>query len=304
MEGFITLSGHGPERYRLHHGLVSAAGPIANLLAAALGSAIFMWTEVPGGVDVALTIWIGVNVFIGVANLLPMRIGGTVGEVSSDGLQLLNLHRMQDDQVAQQIDVARFSHALAELQLGHPQRTLALLDQLPPDWELSGWAKTLRISALGMLGRVDEGIRAGRSLLASSPEAPVRAVTESDLAYLLLLTGDADVLDEAERLARSGFATLPMYLGIIATLGAVLIARENYREGLQLLDDERFRMETPWNRASVLASRAMAEHGLGHRDKATRSLAKAMRLWAGHPMIVRVSAAQPAAPVGTASIGA
>lgn len=291
-DGLVTLSGMHADLYRIQSALVVASGPGINLLVAVLVFIALRHGLVSPSLHDALVMLMIVNAFVGISNLLPLTMKGPYGPLGSDGLQLLQLSRMSPAEAARRVTGARLDHAFAELRVGHAERALALVEPLLEEEEFGVIARRLRVAGLAGAGRTEDAAQEAARLLASADmQVHERAIAENDLAYTLLLTGDSSRLEEAEVLARSAYRVLPMQLSVISTLGSVLVAREKFEEGLALLSDRRFRIESASNRASVLAARAMAERGLGFGDRAERSLARAARLDAGHPLVTRGAAA-------------
>ncbi len=297
VEGYITINGHSVDLFKAQQSLVTAAGPVTNLLVAAVAFAHHMTI----GFDVSttlVTLFIALNVMVGAINLVPMKARGPFGEIPSDGLQLWHLRCMPEAEIAQAMAASQLMHAFAEYQGGSPDTVLELLDQIPESGEVSNVARTLVTVCLAESGRLDEGIVAARELLDLADLEPyVEATAENNLAYVLLLSRDPDVLEEAEQLARSAFQQLPMSLAVISTLGSVLVARGLYEEGLRLLSDRRFAMETRSHQASVLAARSLAERALGNPRRAMLSLSKAMRFDPTHPLVAAAAASADSLPL-------
>jgi tetratricopeptide (TPR) repeat protein len=280
-EGLVLPLHRTARHYRWKQMLIVVAGPAVNAAAAIPGLILLVNTDYydQGLAARSLLFWTIINAGLAICNLLPFRIKTAFTEQPSDGAQLLSLPKMSDERIDELIAARQRTLALLEFQYGDMNAGLAVIeDELERD-DTSAHNQIVATALFAETGRLEKCIASGRKYLDSEGLAPMeRAILQNNVANALFLTGDPAHLDEADTLSAMAMETLPMLLAVRSTRGAVLIASGRYREGVDLLTDKRFRMETRRHRARVACGRAQGEAHLGRLEKAAASLREAMRL--------------------------
>jgi tetratricopeptide (TPR) repeat protein len=283
IEGLVVLSPRSPRHYRKKMALILVAGSAANLLCAAIGyevSGAHAVTLSTIGSDVAL-LFTGVNLLL-VLNLLPIVSNGPFGALRSDGLQLLDLLKVDDAEIEKRVSEVRFTEAYLTFLYGDLERAHALIAPALESGELKGKERTLATAVLINLGRTEEGIALARRYLADGGTPDERAMLMNNLAWALADPARGKLtpatLGEADELSASAMDVLPMANAVRGTRGAVLVEKGAYREAIELLADKRFRLEPRRTRAAVKAALALALAGLGDTAAAAKALQEAADL--------------------------
>jgi tetratricopeptide (TPR) repeat protein len=290
LEGLVLPRPPSTRHYRKKMALVLVAGTAVNVLCAA-GTWYLLDPGALGDTARGLAaLWIAANLAMAL-NLLPIVSRGALGTLRSDGLQLLELRKMSDDQVEQRVRNAAFVEAYVAFHCNDPERAYAALAPALAAGELDG-SRVLATAILFASGRGrDAADLARRCLAADGHTLDEQGMLMNNLACALLDPradgpSAADIA-EADTLSARAMELIPMANAVRATRGGVLVELGRYEEAAALLADKRFRLEPPWNRASVQANLARALAGLGQRERAAAALRTAARLAPGHPHVER-----------------
>jgi tetratricopeptide (TPR) repeat protein len=281
-EGLIIPACESREHFRKKALLITVAGPLANLAMGLLGLFVLLSLEgqhlsnlVGGGIF----LWTLINFAFGIGNLAPFSSRTAFGEVKSDGAQILAFRRIPDHDIEKILRHRNILRASIEFAYGEMERCLSIFEEEVASSEDSVLYKTLITAALGETHRVDRGVEVGRRYLVDDSLGLMeKALLQNNLAFTLFLRGNAGDLDEAGELSARAIEVLPMTLSVKGTRGSILIAQGRYREGVELLTDKRFRLETPSHRATVYAIRAEGLARLGELTLARKSLRAAQSL--------------------------
>lgn len=280
-EGLVLPLHRTARHFRWKQMLIVAAGPAVNAAAALPGLFLLVNSDyyAQGPAAWSLLFWTIINAVLAIGNLVPFKIKTAFTEQPSDGAQLLSLPKMSDDSVDELIAARQRTLALLEFQYGDMDAGLAAIeDELERD-NASAHSQIVATALLAETGRVERCIESGRKYLESEALPPMeRAILQNNVAYALFLTGDPAHLEEADALSAMAMEVLSMLLAVRSTRGAILIAGGRYREGVDLLTDKRFRMETRRHGARVACGRAKGEAHLGKLEEAAASLREAMKL--------------------------
>ena len=280
-EGLISITFSSKEHFRKKMALIVAAGPIANLIAALAGAYYALESGSPLS-DIplaALMLWIAINAFLFLGNLFLDTNDTAVGSQPSDGSQLMALPGLSDEDIDRAIRARSIVLAYVEYLYGRPDKALDLIEDEIEHGENSFLTQDFVTVLYAEAGRLEEGIEIGREYLRNEDLEPqMRAFLQNNLAFILFLTSDPELLDEAHDLSTAAFEALPMMLAVRSTHGSILIAKGRYQEGVDLLTDKRFRLETPKNRATVGAVRAVGLAKLGELESARRAIQVAREL--------------------------
>jgi tetratricopeptide (TPR) repeat protein len=299
-EGMVYASFATRNCYRLKSLLIFVAGPIANLLSAAAAYALFQHLGPDTSRLIAgfLVIWSVYNLFIGVQNLWPRRVHTRFGEVLTDGAQILALPRLSEKDIDARIGGNDLVLAYMEYQYGDKNRALELakselarVRQAGDDGGVE--IKSLITALLADLHHTDEGIAHGRQFLSEDENLTAYGVAtlKNNLACTLFESGDKSRLAEADKLSKDAFEAVPMLLPMISTRGSILIALGCLEEGVEMLSDPRFVIESRPARAAVLANKAIGLARLDKLDQAQAACAQAERLDASNRNIPLAKAA-------------
>lgn len=298
-EGLIIPAFASRDHFKKKDLLISFAGPATNIAMALPGLFILQSAEgqsLPDVLGVGLGLWTAINLLLGVANLFPFSDKTAFGQRSSDGAQILRLLKIPEAEIDKLIRARDLLRASVEFSYGDKERCLALLEKQAAHGQESFHTRILTVAALIDTDRLDPAVERGRAHLEDeSPGLMEKAMLQNNVAFALFLRGHPGDLDEADRLSASAHDVLPMILAVKSTRGAVLIARGRFSEGVELLTDKRFRMDTPSNRATVYANRARGLAAMGELASARESMRAAQQLDAGNRLLPSASEAIQAA---------
>jgi tetratricopeptide (TPR) repeat protein len=227
-----------------------------------------------------------------VLNLVPAVTNGSFGPLRSDGQQLLDLLKLGDAEIARRVAEGRLTEAHLAFYSGAFERAHAVIAPALESGDVSGKERVLATAVLIGCGKTEAGIElAKRYLRAGDLTQDERAVLMNNVAWALVdpihskLT--PTTLAEADELSAAAMEVLPMANAVRGTRGAVLVEQGAYREALALLADARFRLESPWARATVKATLALAFAGLGDAGSAARALREAAELDPGNARVLK-----------------
>ncbi len=280
-EGLIVPAYSSPEHFRKKAFAILLGGPLLNTLAALAGLMLHtaMQDNLTDAAGMALYFWIATNGFMAIANLWPFTENTPFGERQSDGLQIWRLFRKTDGEVDDVVEQHSLVLASLEYHLGCHEKALAILETVIERSDDSAVAQSLITATLAETDQLVRGIVLSRRYLESPDLNPMeRSILQNNLAYMLYLSGDQSKLAEADELSAGAIEVLPMMLGVRSTRACILIAMGRFEEGVDLLSDERFRLETPGHQATVKSMLAKALAHLGQRERALRSLDAARKL--------------------------
>jgi hypothetical protein len=226
-----------------------------------------------------LVLWILINLAFGIGNLAPFSSKTAFGQVQSDGTKIWVFRRIPNEDIEKLVRQRNLLRASIEFAYGDMERCLYILEkEIVPD-EHSVLYKTLITAAVAEVDDLDRGVELGRRYLQDDNLGLMeKAMLQNNLAFTLFLRGSAEDLDEADELSARANDVLPMILAVKSTRGSVLIGQGRYREGVELLTDKRFRIETPSHQATVYAIRAKGLAGLGRLRRARESFRVAQSL--------------------------
>ena len=293
VEGLTVLSPASTKHYRKKMALILTAGPLVNLLCAALaywlfGGQAFAFDSAGQGI---VSLWIGLNLLI-VLNLLPFVFKGPFGVLRSDGLQALDLLRIGDAEISSRLDASRFTEAHLAYMCGDLERAYAAMAPALESDDMRRQACLLTTAILISAGQMQEAAELARRYL-SDDETTIdeRAMLMNNLACALIDDEPENLtpakLAEADELTARAMEVAPMANAVRSTRAAVLVEKKAYREALELAADKRFRLELPRSRATVKATLALALAGLGRTDAAAHALREGEDLDPSNPHVRR-----------------
>lgn len=280
-EGLIVPAYSTSEHFRKKAFLILAAGPLVNLVAALLGmvALISIGDDLSDYASAALTLWTAINTYLAIVNLFSFTHKTAFGVQQSDGAQIWGLRQKTDDEIEEILRQRNVVLASLEFHLGDKERSLAIIEREIGHGDGSALTQSLITATLAETGQLDRGIALGQAYLENEDLGVMeRAMLQNNLAFTFFLAGGNDDLDEADSLSAKAIKTLPMILAVKGTRGSVLIAKGRYEEGVDLLTDKRFRLETASHQATVKSIRAKGLAYLGKREGARKSLSAARSL--------------------------
>jgi len=125
-------------------------------------------------------------------------------------------------------------------------------------------------------------------LLAKENEASgTRFLFMNNLAYADALSEDPARVSEADVYSKAAYSALPWVPAVVGTRGTVLVASENYEEGMELLKKSMGDAEGPHNKAENACQIAIALTRTGDGEEAWKYLKLARQLDAKCPLLAR-----------------
>jgi len=250
---------------------IVAAGPLFNLFMAAFTAFTLIYSNVALSPFVSdlLWFWLFVNVSLGILNLIPGKSTKGLGHFLSDGAQLISIPSWTDEDIKKLVRMNQ--GILAQLEYEHGDKAVARA--IATAAIESGQDAQIHSLILTVSARTKQefelAIKLNRQVLEGvDKDDEITAVIRNNLAYSLFKHGEAALLPEADRQSLKAMEMLPMVLAVRSTRGSVLVALGQFEAGLELLEDERFSIETKENQATVLRTRSQAYQQLGRFKEA------------------------------------
>jgi predicted Zn-dependent protease len=202
------------------------------------------------------------------------------------------LLKISDEEIERRIADARCTEALLAFHYGALERAHTIVAQMLESGAPLGKWRVLATAVLISIGKTQEGIDLARRYLGTGDGTlEERAILMNNLAWALVDPAQAPPaaakLAEADELSAHAFAVLPMANAVRGTRAAVLVAKGQCREAVELLADKRFRLEPSWSRATVKATLALAFAELGDLEQAARTIEEAASLAPGNRQLAR-----------------
>lgn len=280
----ITLA----KNVRKKFACIVLAGPLINLTVA-VGAAYLLYysslTLSPTTTEVMWS-WLVANAYFGITNLIPFRIAEKSNFFRSDGQHLVDLPSWTDDDIKKLIRANQSLFVQMEFQYGDKNIARAIaIEAIESGMEAQALSSIVAVTS-STHDELAYSLKLHRKVLKTvHQEDELSALARNNFAYNIIQLGDDSLFSEANEQSLKAIGTLPMSLDIRSTRGSVLIAMGRYVEGLALLEDERFAIDTNENQARVSYDRAKAYDALGRaadaaesRDKATALMESANRV--------------------------
>lgn len=298
--GGSTLSGPGNRKhYRLQHAITVMGGPAMNLLIGAAAFLLFLLVAASGGgVDPP---WIGarwnqpfwtstlLNLLVTLAftslvmllsNLWPHILRTPQGPIPNDGMQLWKAPFLKLDEVEKQL-AGRYAGVLNEemADAGDLARAReffkAVLIVSPED--------PVILSSYGLLLLKERDYAGARALFQNlsareNLEPALKYLFLNNLAWADYLTGDPELLKEADEASAQAYQNLFWITPIKGTRGAVLLALGRVEEAVPFLKEALEQNQTAGNQALNACMLAMAEKKRGNPEEARKYLELARKL--------------------------
>jgi tetratricopeptide (TPR) repeat protein len=280
-EGAMIPDFASAEHFRKKSLIITAGGPLTNIVASLAGLAVALSFRDSFSTyqEYALSIWIVANGLVGIGNLFIFTDKTPFGTQVSDGAQIWGLRKMTDDDIRERLRSRAMTLGLLEYNLGDKERARAIIDHAIEADDGSTIPASLASAAMIDTGQQERSIAFCRAALDDESLDPIeRAIVQNNLAFALYRSSDPDALDEADRLSASALDLLPMLMPVRGTRGSILIAMRRYEEGINMLTDKRFRLESDCHQATVSAIRARGLAELGRQDEARKLIRSARKL--------------------------
>jgi tetratricopeptide (TPR) repeat protein len=270
LRGFHSGATHiepsGPGLLRVRLALVTAAGPLANL---ALAAAAY-WLFDPSSRAAASFAWnvSAVGLFVGLVNLVPLKVRSGQGIVRSDGgalLALLLANRSASDQIlaASRLQAAHRQHLAGGVVPAADERPIDCADAVT-----LGMEGTRRI----LTREYADAIALLREAVSLPQKDHPRSLSLNNLAWALLLARPDGWLEEADRASVDAIALTPWLEPLMGTRGCVLVHLDGLTEARDLLRRAVQADAAPQDLVVLHSHLLRAEHGLGNLYGARASL--------------------------------
>jgi Flp pilus assembly protein TadD len=267
--------------FRLRYWLCFAAGPLANLLAAAC-----VWPHVYRHGLVSLGhglhpafVFFGANLVMAFSNLIPHRVQSQFGVTGSDGLQLLRIPFMTREKISTLLAMRLGMEGFAARRAGDFETAGRWYQQGISEYPDSFMVRNDAAVNLLDQGRLDEARGKFVETLESPALKPLeKALTQNNLAYVNVRLARNDLLDEADRLSQEALAVFPAAAFARGTRGSVLCRLGRFDDGVPMLKQAMKEHVEPKNKALIACELALAEKSLGNLEsseaywKAARAL--------------------------------
>ncbi len=259
--------------------IITAAGPIANLLVAWL-----LWEQMKRFDfvysvinEVAfIPIFFLSNLVTGCVNLIPFRFSSSVGEIWTDGGKILTTPFMNEEAIESYQFSGVYSQAFVALQHEDYKFTQTFsedaLRHYPDDRNL----KNILGIALLEQGEFSDGRSIFREIITEKEISLFeRGLYLNNIAYANYRMEDPILLEESLELSEEAFNLVPWELAIRSTRGSILIEAGQLEAGIKLLNDRRYQMLPDPTYANVKSTLAIGYAKQGKIELARKTLQRA-----------------------------
>lgn len=258
---------------RLRLGVAVAAGPLSNLVLAAV--AFWFTGVVSGSVQQFAGSVVAVGLFVGILNLLPLRYRSGAAPAQTDGRLLIDLlaGAASGDQIvaASRLQAAQRRHLSGEAVADEAEDEIDSEDPV-----ILGMEGTRRI----LLGRYDEAVALLRRAVATPQDDGDRALSLNNLAWALLRSRPDGWLPEADQASAEALALRPWIQALMGTRGCVLLHLGMPTDARDLLRRAIEGDAAPPELVVLHSHLVHAEHSLGNLFAARSSLLAMLELGA------------------------
>jgi len=282
--GVVVAAHRNPHGVRWKHFLLVLAGPLANaalfaLAIVALGPRPW-WTGFAAKEMAWWQVCAAANLIILVENLWPRRIQTALGQIPSDGRQLIEcLFGWGAKSPQQRHAIWLLLESRACLEQHRLEEARVWVDrglaEYPKNFQLREQLAYLRLTA----GELEPARRLTLDLLAETDAKDAkRLVLLNNIAYVDALLDDPALLDEADHYSVEVLAAVPWSPSFKNTRGIVLLALNRLEEALPLLRESAKGVgKNQIHLAECLSVLAIAEARLGEFTAAEQNLAAARK---------------------------
>jgi hypothetical protein len=261
--------------FRVKRFLIVLAGPIVN--AAMAAGVLLIWRgdmnrfnilELP----LAPRLFLCVNILVLAFNLWPHDSKGSF-RIPSDGKQLMRAFSFKKS-AQEELKAMRFLlEANMAREANDPLRAREWCEQglasHPENLALLNFSGIVHLDLLEFVPARDVFLK----LIAKEKKPGLnRFVFLNNAAYAGALTGNPELLAEADAYSKEAYAGMPWQSFIIGTRGTVLVEMGDYEAGTKLLKEAYEMAESPHSKAENACHIAIARAKAGDRDQAEKFL--------------------------------
>ena len=293
LSGRVYLGARSTRFLRTRLWLATLMGPATN--AAFLGLTTHYWTDLEPLVGpTALGLWVIVNFFLLLINMMPHR-GAQFGHpYRSDGLALLEIPNSIESEMIMYLTAAPLMRAWYRYQDNDfdgsklcatealrraPDNTLARVMLAASLIKLEDYA-----AAADIVAPIADAVPAN--------EPGMHAMVCNAFAVAILLPSvqmsNQSRLVQAEQLSLEAYSRYPCVLEYRSTRALAVTATGNAENALTLLDYQHYETGTDQQRGHRAAARAFALHSLGRTAEADEQVALAVRLDPGNAKMLKL----------------
>lgn len=286
--GFTGFALHGTRWFRLRAWLVIAAGPLTHVLWIAL--ALCVWQLAEGATSGWPRIWlrsgsIGFAVLQAILlayNVWPREWPSQYGTNPSDGMHLLKIPRMSVAELEEQLAGHRSTQLYFDCWRAFESHDHDQAHEYALQMPDSEKFRPVRELTLAIAEWPLRGVNASCERLAAllddlEQDHELRPHVLNAMGWFLTITGQPEVLERAEAMAREALDHDPNDPGFVGTLGSVLVAKGELADGRRLLERAR-RVNPPFGRALNSCFLALADLQDGDHKGAAAHLGTAREI--------------------------
>jgi tetratricopeptide (TPR) repeat protein len=262
------------QHFRIRHFIYALAGPVANLVVALIILGVAGWDRIadfrPHEKISPWALLFASNALIFVSNLIPRAYPSATGWTVSDGLHLIRALTMKEDGIGHLRAAAFAMHWKAAHEKGDMRSAAAWIDRGLQEFPENRALLAHRASYLTAAERFDEARSLFKRLLeeADADNVAERALLMNDIAYVNLLMGRKELLDEADSYSDHALKVFPWSAFTKGLRGAVFVGRGQLADGIGLLQHSLQESEEPAGRAQSACWLAIAEAQRGNYEAA------------------------------------
>ncbi len=282
--GGLTYTSHrGTRCTRLKEFLVVAAGPLLHVVLLVLAGFVVARAGEFGAWSGSV-VWLGIvfgmaNAFEIALNLWPRRFAVPFGELASDGLLLVRLPFVPDEQLEQWGIGYYYYESLARLRDGDHAGAIECLQEGLARYGGDVCLRSCYATVLLDQGDYDKAARVFEALR-ERPGLPAEtaALLLNNIAWADLASGNSENIPRSLEYSRQAIEALPWSPKVKETRGCALLASGDTEPGMDLLRKAWTENEDARDRALDAAFLALGSARLGRLDEARDWLGKAERL--------------------------
>jgi tetratricopeptide (TPR) repeat protein len=290
--GLVLATPRTLRHYRSKMCAFALAGPMANLILAGFAFALLGGTvskfEAVGKHFVPLQLFLVANLALVIISLAPWIPQTPQGRVPSDGMQVWRTMRAGQHMAEQ-------GHAAWFMLEGATCREEGRYEEAGRWFEngLKAYPKNIQLLSWHGLGLLDL-LRLGEArdcfisvMTRTTNESMAHQMMKNNVAYMNVLLGKDELLDEADRYSLEAMENLAWHPAIKGTRGAVLIALRRFDEAVPLLCDAIKGHDSPREKATTVCWLAIAEAKRGNMTTARKFFDEAHRLDSTNSLLER-----------------
>lgn len=183
------------------------------------------------------------NAIMGCLNLIPFQVNTSIGALWSDGGKLLTTPFLSAKQVDEYRHSTFVGHAWSAHTHNDPDTVLRIANAGLKQYPDNLYLKNLR--AITFLEQGD--FNQARTVFTELSRVHTvteyeRAIYLNNIAYANYMSEAPELLEEALEYSETAFRLAPWELAVCSTRGAVLVQNGQLKEGIKLLEDQRYKL--------------------------------------------------------------